>query len=56
VLTVAELLNAKRIDMPPQGQVNVTFKRAPRVKGDEAAAQRALFDGPVPRYRTAPQR
>ena len=36
VLTVAELLAGKGIDMPPLGQVNVTFKRAPKVRGDGA--------------------
>jgi len=33
ILTVEELLNGKRIDCPPLGQVNVTFKKAPKVKG-----------------------
>jgi SAM-dependent methyltransferase len=36
VLTVAELLAGKGIDMPPLGQVNVTFRKAPKAKGDEA--------------------
>ncbi len=30
VLTIEELLNGKRIHMPPPGQVNMTFKRAPK--------------------------
>ncbi len=30
LLTVGELLAGKRIDAPPLGQTNVTFKRAPR--------------------------
>ena len=32
ILTIEELLNGKRIDCPPLGQVNVTFKRAPKAK------------------------
>jgi len=32
ILTVQELLAGKRIDMPPARQVNVTFKRAERVR------------------------
>ena len=32
ILTVAELLEGKGIDCPPQGQVNVTFKKAPKAK------------------------
>jgi DNA modification methylase len=31
ILTVAELLEGKRIDYPPAGQVNKTFKKAPLV-------------------------
>lgn len=30
ILTIAELLNGKTIDMPPQRQTNITFKRAKR--------------------------
>jgi site-specific DNA-methyltransferase (adenine-specific) len=33
ILTVAELLAGKRLDMPPTGQVNITFKKAPKNKG-----------------------
>ena len=33
VLTVAELLAGKGIDMPPIRQVNVTYKQAPRAGG-----------------------
>ena len=36
ILTVAELLTGKYIDMPPLGQVNVTFKKAPKSKGGKA--------------------
>jgi site-specific DNA-methyltransferase (adenine-specific) len=32
ILTIAELLDGKRIVYPPAGQVNVTYKRAPRAK------------------------
>jgi len=34
MLTVAELLEGKGIDMPPVRQVSTTFKKAPKVKGD----------------------
>ena len=34
ILTIRELLDGKRIDMPPPGQVNVTFQRAPRARGE----------------------
>jgi len=33
ILTVEELLKGKRIDCPPLGQVNVTFKKATKAKG-----------------------
>ena len=32
ILTIEELLNGKRIDCPPLGQVNTTFKKASKVK------------------------
>ena len=35
ILTIEELLGGKGIDMPPMRQVNQTFKRAPRHKGEE---------------------
>jgi len=35
ILTVAELLAGKGIDMPPLGQVNVTFKKAPKAQNKE---------------------
>ncbi len=44
ILTVAELLGGKRIDMPPILQVNRTFKRAPKAKSIPVAAQLALED------------
>ena len=34
ILTVAELLEGKTIDMPPVGQVSVTFKKAAKAKAD----------------------
>jgi len=36
ILTVAELLAGKGIDMPPLRQVNATFKKAPRAKRSSA--------------------
>jgi site-specific DNA-methyltransferase (adenine-specific) len=41
ILTIEELLNGKRIDCPPLGQVNVTFKKAPKAK-DAPAKQKDL--------------
>jgi hypothetical protein len=35
LLTVAELLAGKKIAMPPRGQVDTTFKKAPKAKGEE---------------------
>jgi DNA modification methylase len=35
ILTVAELLEGKGIDMPPLRQVSTTFKKAPRAKGED---------------------
>ena len=42
ILTVANLLEGKKIDMPAVGQVNVTFKKAPKppiTKGKQAELQ-----------------
>jgi len=33
ILTIADLLEGKKIDMPPIRQVNATFKKAPKSKG-----------------------
>jgi DNA modification methylase len=33
LLTVAEILDGKKIDMPPRREVDATFKRAPKAKG-----------------------
>ncbi|MCJ7776741.1 MAG: restriction endonuclease [Sedimentisphaerales bacterium] len=41
ILTIEELLNGKRIDCPPLGQVNVTFKKATKAK-DAPAEQKDL--------------
>lgn len=38
ILTVAELLEGKGIDMPPLRQVSTTFKKAPKAKGKDAQA------------------
>lgn len=35
IVTVAELLEGKGIDMPPLGQVSTTFKKAPRAKPED---------------------
>ncbi len=32
LLTIADLLSGKKVDMPPIGQVNATFKKAPRAR------------------------
>jgi len=34
ILTIEDLLNGKRVESPPLGQVNVTFKKAPRAKNE----------------------
>lgn len=36
IVTVADLLEGKGVEMPPTRQVNVTFRRAPRAKGEQA--------------------
>jgi len=43
LLTIAELLAGKKIDMPPIKQVGATFKKAERFKGDKSE-QLALSD------------
>jgi hypothetical protein len=37
ILTIEELLEGKGVDMPPIGQVNVTFKKAPKTSRDEGS-------------------
>lgn len=49
IVTVGELLDGKRIDMPPVRQTSVTYKRAPKAL-PKAAEQRTIFgrdDEPV---------
>jgi hypothetical protein len=43
VLTIGEILAGKKIDMPPLGQVNRTFRRAPTAKQRPDAVQGALL-------------
>jgi site-specific DNA-methyltransferase (adenine-specific) len=45
LLTIAELLEGKRIDYPPSAQVDATFKRAPKVKSGQPE-QLALAPAP----------
>jgi len=42
ILTVAELLDGRGIDMPPLRQVSTTFRRAPRARGRSESAQGEL--------------
>lgn len=35
ILTIAELLEGKRVDMPPLKQVNITFKKAPKTRSEQ---------------------
>jgi site-specific DNA-methyltransferase (adenine-specific) len=44
ILTVAELLAGRSIDMPPARHTSVTFRKAPKGKGDEGAGQLELGD------------
>jgi len=43
LLTVAELLAGKKVEMPPIRQVGATFKKAPRAKGKKAENQELPF-------------
>jgi len=43
ILTIAELLDGRQIDMPPIQQVSKTFKRVKREKG-KGADQLGLLD------------
>lgn len=43
ILTIAELLDGKRVDMPPLRQVNVTFKAASRARSEQSEAPTLLF-------------
>jgi hypothetical protein len=40
LLTVAELLSGKRIEMPPIKQVSATFKKAPKTKAKKGEQQK----------------
>jgi hypothetical protein len=42
ILMIEELLAGKRIHMPPPGQVNMTFKRAPKARSGPSTAQLPL--------------
>jgi hypothetical protein len=44
ILTIEELLDGKQIDMPPIRQVNQTYRRAPKHKGDEGKQLGLLED------------
>jgi DNA modification methylase len=44
ILTIKELLDGKRIDMPPPGQVNVTFQRAPKARGAVSTQAPSIWD------------
>ncbi len=44
ILTVADLLAGKGIDMPPLRQVSTTFRRAPKAKADDAHMQPPLME------------
>ena len=43
ILTISDLFDGKKIDMPPIKQVNATFKKAPRTK-DKKADQLSFID------------
>jgi hypothetical protein len=42
ILTVGELLEGKAIDYPPPSQVNVTFKKAPKIYEEADSEQGVL--------------
>ncbi|MCX5800894.1 MAG: DNA methyltransferase [Candidatus Eisenbacteria bacterium] len=48
LLTVADLLSGKKIEMPPIKQVGATFKKAPKAKGKTAENQQLPFDTKLP--------
>jgi site-specific DNA-methyltransferase (adenine-specific) len=43
IITIEELLTGYKIDYPPAGQVNITFRKAPRVKNATTVTQPYLF-------------
>jgi len=48
LLTVADLLSGKKVEMPPIRQVGATFKKAPRAKGKTAENRELRFDTGFP--------
>jgi len=44
ILTIEELLTGHKIDYPPAGQVNITFKKAPKAKSGTTVTQPHLFE------------
>ena len=44
ILTIEELLAGHKIDYPPAGQVNITFKKAPNAKSGTTVTQPHLFE------------
>ena len=53
LLTVAELLEGKRVDMPPVKHTNVTFKRAPKAKAADSEVIELKFGEPTPLKKVA---
>jgi hypothetical protein len=45
LITVAELLDGRTIDMPPVRQVGATFKKAPKAKAKGAGTGELSFEG-----------
>lgn len=54
VLTIAELLDGKRIDYPPPTQTNVTFKKAQRLKAEEGEQLGLVAEEETPYRAPAP--
>lgn len=48
LLTVADLLSGKKIEMPPIRQVGATFKKAPKAKGKKTENEEMRFDAKLP--------
>jgi len=44
ILTIAKLLNGKRIDCPPLGQTNITFKKAPKAEEEKVEPTHLPFN------------
>jgi hypothetical protein len=44
IYTIKELLEGRRVHMPPVGQVNITYKRAPKARAGVAAAAADLWN------------